>query len=906
MSILLWGLSRVQVRFRLAGILPECYACAMRRKYLFTTSLVILFAWAIRLYYIESQSIWFDEGWSAYAAVQPTLWDAVEADPTNPPVYYVILNITTRFFGDSEFGLRVTSAFIGLLTIPLAGQLARRLFNDRAGLFAMLLAACSPPLWWASQEARMYTLLAVLVLIAALAWHQLITKPNRTAWLALLAAEALLLYAHNTGPVIVLWLNAVTFLSWISHLSLRRPDWRWWLPGQVLVGVLWLPWFVARFINVQAANSAITTGPQINPEFFSRLWQAFWTAPFEMVGTEPVAIGFAAVIGLTLLLIPFRQANARWLLAHVILLIGGLLIGLGVIGNEMHGRYLVMVVPLLLVAFGAGLARLKWSVRSYGVAGGFVTLLLVNVRLAQNPAYQHDDVRGMVRYYAETLTADDTVLAWSYADRYDLAYYWDPLGAAAKRVTLPEGADWKQIAPLLPESGRVALNKWYTQRADYRDMLPCVLGHGSVNAPVEYTTYGMTSFLYDSPPPGLPGMRSEEYPLLQNGVPIVHVMTVGAFPLMTAERALCVPVQLRLNQPLRVDLRAAVILRNELGWDVAQASGIFATANQRTTSATAPGELLAAYVLLRLPYGAPPGDYEVLLRVFDDVTAPSGYDVVNEAGQIIGNDLSVGTWPVEPGADWSQATRETDLPYRVDSSAGGEPVLLAHNIAPEGIVRPGDSLRIELLWQRGTERLPALMFMGQNWGMGVQPEPGPRDGITLDLRQAIIPGNASDGPVQIALGDGTLLATYMVDALPRIDEAPPVDVEINQALGEVGTLVGYVAESEADLSQPFPITLVWQAGETQTSYTVFAQLLDSQGRLIAQSDSVPARGDRPTTGWRAGEYIIDMHELQFNELAAPGEARLIVGMYDALTGQRIWLEPDGPDTIEVPGSITVR
>lgn len=906
MSILLWGLSRVQVRFRLVLRLPECYACGMRTQFLFATSLLILLAWAIRLYHIEAQSIWFDEGWSAYAAVQPTLWDAVEADPTNPPLYYLILNITTRFFGDSEFGLRVTSALIGLLTIPLAGQLGRRLFNNRAGLFAMLLAACSPPLWWASQEARMYTLLAVLVLVAALAWHQLITKPNRAAWLALLAAETLLLYAHNTGPVIVLWLNIVTVFSWIAHLSLHRPDWRLWLPGQVLVGVLWLPWFITRFINVQAANSAITTGPQISPEFFSRLWQSFWTAPWEMVGKEPVAVAFASAAVLALLLIPFRQVNARWLIIHVLLLIGGLLTGLSLIGNEMHGRYLVMVVPLLLVVLGAGLARLRWPVLGYIVAGGFVALLLVNVRLAQNRLYQHDDVRSMVRYYADTLTADDTVLAWSYADRYDLAYYWERLGVEAQRVTLPEGADWEQVAPLLPESGRVALNKWYTQRADYRDMLPCVLGQGTVNAPLEYTTYGMTTFLYESPPPGLPGMRSEEYPILQNGVPIVHVTTAGAYPLMTAERALCVPVQLRLNQPLSVDLRAAVIIRNALGWDVAQASGVFATPNQRTTSAAAPGELLSAYVLLRLPYGAPPGDYEVLLRVFDEVVAPSGYDVVNEAGQITGNDLRLGIWPVEPGADWSKVRRETHLPYRMDSSASGEPVLLAHNVAPEGTVQPGQRLKIELLWRRGTERLPALVFTGQSWGMGVQPEPGPRDTITLDWRQVIIPGNASNGPMQIALGDGTVLATYMVDALARIDEAPEVDVEVNRVLGEVGTLVGYIAENEADLTQSFPITLIWQAGETQTSYTVFAQLLDSQGRLIAQSDSIPAQGERPTTGWRAGEYIIDMHKLQFNEVAAPGEAQLIVGMYDAQTGQRIRLEPDGPDFIEVPGSISVR
>ena len=65
-------------------------------------SALLLLAVALRLYHLQSQSIWFDEGWSAYAAVQPTLWDAFQSDATNPPLYYVLLNISARFTGDSE------------------------------------------------------------------------------------------------------------------------------------------------------------------------------------------------------------------------------------------------------------------------------------------------------------------------------------------------------------------------------------------------------------------------------------------------------------------------------------------------------------------------------------------------------------------------------------------------------------------------------------------------------------------------------------------------------------------------------------------------------------------------------------------------------------------------------------
>jgi hypothetical protein len=927
-----------------------------------------LLAVAVRLYRLPAQSIWFDEGWSAYAAVQPTLQSAIDADPTNPPLYYLLLNLAVRGFGDSEFALRYVSLLLGVLAVPLSYQLACRLFSSSAGMGAAFLVAFSPLMWWASQEARMYTMLAVLVLVAALAWQQLIRQPTRRAWLALWLSELSLLYAHNTGPVIVLWLNLITLLAWgfqlvyqysqrrdfspplytrrpkgggwgeglrdkphllnrcfanissplLERVKSFRPGILMWFAGQIGVGILWSPWFITHFLRLPEANSALHSAPQINLDFFGQLWAALWTGSWAMVirpeadVTPYIPIILTLTLIISVLLIPWRKPAAYWLLAHVVILTGALILGLAVLGNEMHGRYLVMVAPLLLTLIGSGLtlagAKLFSSILSLFrplAAVIFLSIFFVAVHLvSQNPAYQHDDARGMVRYYAEHLTAADTVLAWSYADRYELAYYWDRLGVVARRVTLPEGADLDEILPLLPSSGDVALNVWYTQRADYRGMMGCLLGNGTVNEPEQVSFYGMTNELYRAPSLSLPELR----PFNAAIADMANLNAVGTIATTTADKALCLPLQIQLMGQTDADLKAALIVHNALGWEIARDDTPFADAAQRTTSVLATGDIMTAYPLLRLPYGAPPGDYQISLRIYDEIAQPSGYDLHEQGSNRPLRDLPLGTWTVNLGSDWSQVNRASSLLVERNISVSDNLMLLADNIQG-GTFHNGDEIRLSLLWE-GNGELPGLTLADtvNVWQIDIpSPSYPDRDAILLDWRTITIPLDAPSGQAELRLPDGSLLATYTIESLPAIYDQPSFDTPIGAEFSGVGTLVGYTLESDTlDRSLPFDIILIWRADETAvTSYTVFVQLIDADGQVIAQADAVPAANTRPTNNWRTGEYIVDIQHLTFNEAAQPGTARLLVGLYEPATGERVPLTSGG-DFVVLAEAIEIR
>jgi hypothetical protein len=84
------------------------------------------------------------------------------------------------------------------------------------------------------------------------------------------------------------------------------------------------------------------------------------------------------------------------------------------------------------------------------------------------------------------------------------------------------------------------------------------------------------------------------------------------------------------------------------------------------------------------------------------------------------------------------------------------------------------------------------------------------------------------------------------------------------------------------------ITLYWQAQtEMAEDYTAFVHVRDEEGRLVAQSDSMPIDGFYPTSYWREGEIVPDLHCLRFLSNVRPVSHQVFVGMYLRETMQRL-------------------
>jgi hypothetical protein len=70
-------------------------------------------------------------------------------------------------------------------------------------------------------------------------------------------------------------------------------------------------------------------------------------------------------------------------------------------------------------------------------------------------------------------------------------------------------------------------------------------------------------------------------------------------------------------------------------------------------------------------------------------------------------------------------------------------------------------------------------------------------------------------------------------------------------------------------------------------YTVFVHLVDQAGRMYSQHDGQPAGGLYPTSKWKEGEVIEDVHLIDVPADTSAGRYSLQVGLYLLSTMERL-------------------
>ncbi|MFW6082711.1 MAG: glycosyltransferase family 39 protein, partial [Chloroflexota bacterium] len=134
------------------------------------------------------------------------------------------------------------------------------------------------------------------------------------------------------------------------------------------------------------------------------------------------------------------------------------------------------------------------------------------------------------------------------------------------------------------------------------------------------------------------------------------------------------------------------------------------------------------------------------------------------------------------------------------------------------------------------------------------------------------------------------LATY---GLAPLAVVPDQDVNVSFA-GNIRLKGFSLVDDTFSPGQIIPVTLFWEAVEpVEHSYKVTVQMLDREGELVSQIDTVPGDGLKPTTSWQPGQTVDDRYGVRVPQGTARDRHSLLVAVYRQSDGERLAVERSG-------------
>ncbi len=701
---------------------------------------ILALALGLRLYGLDAQSFWNDEGTSvALAGRDLATITANASHDIHPPLYYFLLHYWVGVAGTSEFAARALSAAIGTLAVGATYALARRLLSVRAALPAALLAALSPFQVYYSQEARMYILATLMGLLLALAAHDLLAawaagERRLISWRAglLLLAGAATLYTHYYGATLLLAVN-LGFVAWWLAQGRRLTSplgsvWRW-AALQALILAAFLPW-------LRLAWHTLATWPSVSAPF------SLGELALNLMAVLPLGITvemntLTHLVGLGLWALAALGAIGFWRGAdaprghwRTLLLAAYLLVPLGFmylasLQRPMYNpKFLLLATPALHVLQAGGLAAIGGQYAAVApprrriIGAALATLLLGGAiaasgyalqRLYCDPRYARDDYRGAVRYIAAAAGPEAAILINAPSQIETVDYYYDgPLPMIPLAIQRPlqrEVAD-AELSEIAARYDQLFCIFWATADSDPEGHIESWLAEHAFKTMDRW--YGNIRLaVYAVPDEPAPPMAHATDALLGDAQEGVAVRLAG-YTLLTPEPrsgeilqlALYWEAEEKLSQRYTVFAQLLDPRQRIVGQHDSEPAG-----GRRPTDGWEPGEAILDNHGILIRPGTIPGPHTLVVGLYDAATGQrlpvqGGGDAITLAEVTVQPPLRLPTADELDMAsahsyDWGSLAVAGHSLYRVG---------MAHQ--PDAPIHPGDALELVLFWRKAAAEAP--------------------------------------------------------------------------------------------------------------------------------------------------------------------------------------------------------
>ncbi len=213
--------------------------------------LIIILSIFLRIFLLDYESLWLDEG-SSVKFAKLGIWEILKSTQTDahPPLYYLILHFWIKIFGDSEFSLRFPSALFGIFCVIAVYKFCLDFLTEKVALVSSLITGVSTFQVFYSQEARMYSLLCLLSILSFYFFVKILHRSDLKNFSFYLLVNVLLIYTH-------LYSFFVLLAQFIFMLIFERKK----LWGFVLSFLVLFLFYLPRlFVVLKQANEILISG----------------------------------------------------------------------------------------------------------------------------------------------------------------------------------------------------------------------------------------------------------------------------------------------------------------------------------------------------------------------------------------------------------------------------------------------------------------------------------------------------------------------------------------------------------------------------------------------------------------------------------------------------------------------
>lgn len=395
---------------------------------------------------IFDNSFWGDEGYSILLAKMsvPDMIEATAGD-VHPPLYYLFVQLLYHLLGDNGPTYHLSGWLPYFVIVILGCSVVIKYFGTTTAMVLITMSSLMDEAVTYNTEARMYSLAAMLILIAYIAFSQILRKNCTRSWIVFFAASVGAAYTHYYALVSVGFIYLM-----LIPLAIKRKNYR--CRSMILyaaTALAYLPWLRVLLVAYERTTDSwwLDNVPSIRrcvgfllDDGAILAFTAAAVVLFFLYQTKVLRLeikdsenfeGFRKIKNGMKLSLDFAafhlSAEAYWVISGMVAVAGTIFVGLALsyaVRPFLVVRYLFPLSAALYLMIGYCISKLKFS-------RAWTTVFVLLILCTHLPTYistfarEHAFDKGTQSFLAHVHPEKDAVietdnyhLAWSLLDYY--------------------------------------------------------------------------------------------------------------------------------------------------------------------------------------------------------------------------------------------------------------------------------------------------------------------------------------------------------------------------------------------------------------------------------------------------------------------------------------------------------